>query len=208
MNFLAHVYVADITNDSMLGHLLGDFVKGRAIHAYSPCIQEAIQFHRRIDSFCDSHPVTRSSRNRIGPARRRFAGILVDLCYDHFLARNWHCFKSELLTDFTRRVYTTLAQDRTPLPERFDAILPKMIAYDWLAGYFHLDHVALSLDRIADRLTCGERFKGGIADIVDNYRELQSDFAAFFPELILFAENYRKQPHGRHLRDMKINPLF
>ena len=193
MNFLAHLYLADITNDSLLGQLLGDFVKGRAIYDYHPRIQAAIHFHRRIDSYCDAHPITRTSRNRIGPVRRRFAGILVDVCYDHFLARDWHCFNSEPLTDFAQRVYTCLAQNRIPLPDRFGGVLSRMIAHDWLGGYYHLDKVALALDRIADRLSCGQRFKGGIADIMDNYRELQSDFHAFFPEVVRFSKAFRNQ---------------
>ncbi|RJQ70840.1 MAG: DUF479 domain-containing protein [Desulfobacteraceae bacterium] len=190
MNFLAHLYLADLTGDSFIGHLLGDFVKGRDMQGYSREIQAAIMFHRKIDSFCDAHPVTRVSRNRIGPRRRRFAGVIVDVCYDHFLARHWHCFHSEPLTVFARRAYGALKRDRTLLPEKFGSVVQRMIAYDWLGGYFHLDKVAVALDRTAGRLSCGERFKGGIADILHDYRALQGDFQAFFPEIIRFSRDY------------------
>jgi acyl carrier protein phosphodiesterase len=190
MNFLAHLYLADLTDDSLLGHLLGDFVKGRTMDAYSQRIQAAIRFHRKIDSYCDRHPVTRMSRNRIGPLRRRFAGILVDVGYDHFLARHWHRFHSGSLSAFTQSVYAALQQDRTPLPKGFKAVLSRMIAHDWLGSYIHLDKVALALDRIAGRLSRGERFAGGIADIQANYRGLETDFLTFFPDLIRFSKDY------------------
>jgi acyl carrier protein phosphodiesterase len=193
MNFLAHLYLADLNNDSLVGHLLGDFVKGRTMDAYSRQIQAAIRFHRKIDSYCDTHPVTRASRNRIGPLRRRFAGVLVDVGYDHFLARHWHRFHAESLPGFTQGVYAVLKQDRTPLPKRFEAVLSRMITYDWLGSYIHLDKVALALDRTAGRLSHGERFKGGIADIQANYRGLETDFLAFFPDLIRFSKEYNSR---------------
>lgn len=190
MNFLAHLYLADLNNDSLVGHLLGDFVKGRTMDGYNPRIQAAIRFHRRIDSFCDTHPITRASRNRIGPLRRRFAGVLVDVGYDHFLARHWHRFHPESLASFTQGVYAVLMRDHTALPKRFEAVLSRMIAHDWLGSYIHLDKVAVALDRIAGRLSRGDRFKGGIADIQANYRGLEADFLAFFPDLIRFSRNY------------------
>jgi acyl carrier protein phosphodiesterase len=193
MNFLAHLYLADSNNDSLIGHLLGDFVKGRAVYNYSRPIQSAIMFHRRVDSFCDTHPITRISRNRISPSRRRFAGIIVDVCYDHFLACQWQRFQSEPLSDFSSRIYAALKRDCTPLPERLGTVLSRMISHDWLRGYLELDHVGIALDRIADRLSCGERFKGGIADIRGHYTTLQNDFLAFFPEMVRFSKEYCDQ---------------
>lgn len=190
MNFLAHLYLADINNDSPIGQLLGDFVKGRAIYGYNSRIQAAVKFHRKIDSFCDTHPITRISRNRVAPRRRRFAGIVVDLCYDHFLAHRWRRYHPRPLADFTRSVYAALAQDSTPRPEGFAAVLSRMIACDWLGSYVDLDKVALALDRTAARLSRGERFKGGIDDIVSNYRDFRDDFDAFFPRLVQFSNDY------------------
>jgi acyl carrier protein phosphodiesterase len=196
MNFLAHLYLADAADDSLVGHLLGDFVKGGAIRHYDQTIQAAIRFHRKIDTFADTHPVTRASRNRIGPQRRRFAGIIVDVCYDHFLARYWHRFADETLSAFVQRVYADLTGSRNQLPDSADRVLNRMITYDWLNSYHDLENVGIALDRIAGRLTRGERFLGGLADVQANYAALQSDFLAFFPELIGFTRAFKQNEKG------------
>lgn len=189
VNYLAHLYLADDCDDSLIGNLLGDFVKGRPEGRYARSIAEGIRFHRRIDSFCDAHPVTGSSRNRIGPQRRRFAGIIVDVCYDHFLARHWQRFHTRDLPDFSGRIYSVLEGNRRLLPERLNRMLPFMISEDWLGSYVHLQGVAAALDRIAGRLTRGERFMSAVTEIESNYETLEKDFLSFFPDLVEFSRS-------------------
>ena len=86
MNYLAHLFLSDGTPESLIGNLLGDFVKGSIENIYSLKIIEGIYLHRKIDSFTDSHPIFRSSKRLIGVDRRRFSGIMIDVFYDHFLA--------------------------------------------------------------------------------------------------------------------------
>src|SRR3954464_15580437 len=88
MNYLAHLYLSAPTEDAWLGSLLGDFVKGPLDGRYSQHITSAIALHRKIDTFTDAHPVVLRSKSRISAARRRYAGIMIDMFYDHFLARN------------------------------------------------------------------------------------------------------------------------
>ncbi len=196
MNYLAHLYLADAANDSLIGHLLGDFVKGAAINGYDHVIQDAIRFHRKIDSFSDAHEFTRASRNRIGPQWRRFAGIMVDVCYDHFLALGWHRFSDEPLPVFVRRVYADLQAHRACMPDAAERVLMRMVSYDWLGSYQDINKVGVALDRIAGRLTQGERFLGAISDIQANYQGLQEDFFSFFPELIDFALAFKHNAKG------------
>src|SRR5262245_26013048 len=101
MNYLVHLLLAASEPESLLGALMGDFVKVPLGAQYSPSITHALALHRRVDSFTDAHPVTATSRARISRERRRFAGIMVDLFYDHFLARNWTAYASEPLGAFT-----------------------------------------------------------------------------------------------------------
>jgi acyl carrier protein phosphodiesterase len=196
MNYLAHLFIADEVNDSLIGHLLGDFVKGAAIRNYDRVIQDAIRFHRKIDSFSDAHELTRASRSRIRRPWRRFAGIVVDVCYDHFLARSWHRFSDEALPEFVRRVYVDLQSHRCALPDEAEQVLKRMISYDWLNSYQDLNKVGIALDRIAGRLTRGERFLGSIHDVQANYTALQEDFLSFFPELVYFALAFKQNMKG------------
>ena len=89
MNYLAHLYLAKDSTESMIGGILGDFVKGSGKEQYPDKIKKGIELHRKIDSYTDSHPMTQASRRLYRPPWRRFAGVIVDLCCDHFLYRHW-----------------------------------------------------------------------------------------------------------------------
>jgi len=204
MNYLAHLYLADDTDDSIIGNLLGDFVKGSPEGRYRKAITTAIFFHRKVDAFTDAHPITRTSRNRISPKRRRFAGIIVDVCYDHFLAKHWRHFAKTDLCCYTKRVYSVLGQNRALLPKRLQSILPRMVSEDWLGSYRHLNGVEKTLDRIAGRLSRGSMFLRAVVEIQSNYGALEHDFLDFFPELVTFAMAGRPvscngSTHGRYL---------
>jgi len=187
MNFLAHLFLDSSSDDTLLGSLLGDFVKGDTEGRFSAAISDAILLHRKIDSFADAHMITRKSRNRISSLRRRFAGIIVDVCYDHFLSRHWRHFSTIDLKSFVDRVYAVLIKNRSLLPERLRHILPFMISQNWLGSYIHLEKVGYALDRIAGRLSRGGQFMRAVTEIEANYDALEIDFFAFFHDLIAFV---------------------
>jgi acyl carrier protein phosphodiesterase len=194
VNFLAHMALSCADDDLLLGGLLGDFVKGTPEGRFSPGVSEGIRLHRAIDRFADGHALARASRRRISPARRRFAGVIVDVCYDHFLARHWSRFSPEELGAFVRRVYGILSARQSILPERLTRILPRMISEDWLTAYTRLDQVGLVLDRISARLSRGACFLRAVTEIEAHYAELETDFLAFFPELIAFCADWKLPP--------------
>jgi acyl carrier protein phosphodiesterase len=187
MNYLAHLFLDSSSDDALLGSLLGDFVKGDTKGRFSAPVSDAILLHRKIDSFADAHMITRKSRNRISPLRRRFAGIIVDVCYDHFLSRHWRHFGTTDLKSFVDRVYAVLIKNRSLLPERLRRILPFMISENLLGSYIQLEKVGDALDRIAGRLSRGGQFMRAITEIEANYEALEIDFLAFFPDLKTFV---------------------
>jgi acyl carrier protein phosphodiesterase len=197
MNFLAHLFLDRSSDDALLGSLLGDFVKGNTEGRFSTEISDAILLHRKIDSFTDSHMITRNSRNRISPLRRRFAGIIVDVCYDHFLSLHWSDFGRIDLTSFVERVYIVLMKNRALLPDRLSRILPRMISENWLVSYIHLKGVEAALDRIACRLSRGEKFMRAITEIEANYEALEKDFFAFFPDLARYCAQWKQEACAR-----------
>ena len=192
MNYLSHLLLAGSSEDAVLGSLLGDFVKGSTEGRFNAAISDAILLHRKIDSFADAHAITRRSRNRISPLRRRFGGIIVDVCYDHYLSRHWRRFSVIDLQSFVERVYAVLRNNRALLPERLSRILPRMISDNWLGGYIHLERVGDALDRIAGRLTRGGRFMQAVSEIEANYGALEKDFFAFFPELASYCAQWKQ----------------
>lgn len=202
MNYLAHLYLAEDTDESRLGNLLGDFVKGPIDNTYSPGITKGIRTHRKVDVFTDSHRKFLDSKKLISPRRRRFAGVIIDLSFDHFLAKNWAAYSDSELNSFTRSIYEMLGRNSHLLPERLALFLPRMIDEDWLGSYEKLESIAWIIDRISKRLE--RRFKrqntlsGAVEEIESNYRELDRNFKDFFPELIGFVENYRNGTLEQH----------
>ncbi|MEA5597676.1 ACP phosphodiesterase [Rivularia sp. UHCC 0363] len=183
MNYLAHLFLSEGTTESLIGNLLGDFVKG-SIDIYSQGIIKGIYLHRKIDTYTDSHPVFRSSKRLISVNRSRFSGIMIDVFYDHFLAKSWLDYSSISLSDFTNNVYQVLQQSKSILPERLKRILPDMITYDWLGSYKENSTIDQAINEISRRIKRKNNLSGGVEELFLNYQQLQTDFSKFFPELI------------------------
>jgi acyl carrier protein phosphodiesterase len=194
MNYLAHLYLAGPEPEALVGALMGDFVKGPLTDRYPAPIVRALALHRRIDSYTDSHPVVAASRARMSPVRRRFAGIMVDLFYDHFLARHWDEYACEPLAAFATRVYALLDQHDALLPEQLRSIAPRMAQFDWLGSYARIESVHAALDRVSLRIRRENPLAGAGAELEANYATFQADFRAFFPDVVSFAQRHE----GRH----------
>ena len=184
MNFLAHVYLSPPTADARLGSLLGDFVKGPVDAAgYNAEITAAIRLHRAIDTFTDAHPVVLASKARISPARRRYAGILVDIFYDHFLASGWDDHHHAPLEHFSVEVYAELRMHRHPVPERFAAMAAHLVSDDWFGTYRSIAGIDTTLARMSRRLRPDAPIRDAVIELEDNYDALREDFRAFIPDL-------------------------
>lgn len=189
MNYLAHLFLAEGTPASLIGNLLGDFVKGGAVHLYSEEIRKGIDLHRKVDSYTDSHAIVRSSKSLVCSQRRRFAGVLVDMFYDHFLAKNWLEYSEVPLPDFARGVYQVLQDSRDILPESLNQIVPTIIARDLLCSYREIGGIDTAINRMSARIKRANNLAGGVEDLTANYQQFESDFRAFFPLLIIYARN-------------------
>jgi acyl carrier protein phosphodiesterase len=187
VNYLAHLYLAPPGDDGLLGSLMGDFVKGPLGGGYPPGIAHALALHRRIDAFTDRHERVKASRARVSPERRRFAGIMVDLFYDHFLARHWSQYSDERLEAFASRVYRLLAAHSDALPVRLRLVAARMQQYDWLGSYRQVHNIHTALDRMSLRLKRENRLRGAAEELEANYAGFEGDFRTFFPDLVRFA---------------------
>jgi acyl carrier protein phosphodiesterase len=191
MNYLAHAFLSRSSPELLIGGLLGDFVKGALGERYTPGVRAGIRLHRAIDRYTDAHASVRASCALVSPARRRFAAILVDVFYDHFLARHWPRYSEQPLADFTRHVYATLLPQLASYPERLQYILPRMAANDWLASYAEIESVDAALHGIARRFQRYPRaavLADGVQELLNNYSALEQYFLAFFPQLLGFVD--------------------
>ena len=174
--------------------MLGDFVKGAAKNNYAPIIRRNIELHRSIDSFTDAHPIVRAGKTFVSAERRRFAGVLLDIFFDHYLAKHWARFSAIELPVFTTSVYAALQQQHEVLPERLQRMLPFMRAEDWLGSYQKVEWIDVTLQRMARRLSRGEMLASGVEELRRNYERFEQDFLAFFPALIAFVSALAHAP--------------
>ena len=190
MNYLAHLHLGGQRPDELLGSLYGDFVKGRLQGEYSPQIESAIQLHRSIDVFTDAHPLVDQSLSRFSQTRRRYAGIVLDVFFDHGLARDWAQYAEGPLDRFTSGFYQVLVT-QPQLPKRLAAIAPHMAADDWLGSYRDFAVLEQVFRGIARRLSRPEELAGAMADLHALYEPLSEDFRAFYPQLQTYARQQR-----------------
>lgn len=199
MNWLAHIFLAEPNIESRLGNLLGDFVKGAARQELNPALQRGIACHTAIDSFTDIHPIVSNSKVRITPPQRRFAGVIIDVLYDHLLIRNWDSYSDVSIDDFIAEIHTSFGAYSAISPTTKTQI-DRMIQDDLLRSYRDLDGVEAALRRISRRL---ERrvhrtfaLEHAMPDILANYDALDCDFQQFFPELRSYVNNWKTVPQS------------
>ncbi|WP_242022105.1 ACP phosphodiesterase [Microcoleus sp. FACHB-831] len=192
MNYLAHLYLADNSPESILGNLLGDFVKGQAaFNIYPMAIKKGIQLHRQVDAYTDSHAVVRESKKLISNINKRYAGIIIDVFYDHFLAKNWSTYSSIPLNEFAANVYAILQDNHHLLPPSLIEILPRIIGNNVLMSYADIQGIGNALKRISLRLKRENSLGDATEDLRANYERLESDFSLFFTDLTEYTYKVR-----------------
>ncbi|WP_137819911.1 ACP phosphodiesterase [Pseudomonas sp. 2FG] len=193
MNYLAHLHLGGSQPAQLLGSLYGDFVKGPLVGHYPADIEAAIRLHRRIDVFTDSHPRVLQAKARFPAERRRTAGILLDLFFDHCLAQHWQDYADEPLPCFTSRVYRVLAAEPA-LPARLARIAPRMAAQDWLGSYQEFAVLEQVLQGMRRRLSRPQLLDGALDELAALYQPLSEDFRQFYPDVQAFARRQIDAP--------------
>ncbi len=200
MNHLAHLALADGSPESILGNLLGDFAKGRPEGRFAPAVVRGIRLHRSVDGFTDAHPVIRRAIERLPSVHRRFAGIAIDMAFDHFLAARWERAAPEDFRRHRRHAYAVLTARHGMLPPRLQRILPSLRDDDWLGSYARFEGMAFALERMSRRLSRENPLATLANDIGANYDALYGDFDAFWPDVTAFAISEGRRL-ARHLPD-------
>lgn len=190
MNYLAHAFLARSSPEFLIGGLMGDFIKGAVPDTLSPAVRSGIVLHRRIDRFTDDHAILVDCRNLVSPQRRRYAGVMMDIFFDHFLARHWHFYTADPLEEFTAQVYEILYEHWNLLPPRLQRVLPHMATHDWLGSYRHVDAIHDSINGISlNRLKRSNSLLHGADELEWNYSSFEISFHRFFPQLIEFVQS-------------------
>jgi acyl carrier protein phosphodiesterase len=183
VNWLAHLILSEPSPAFRIGNLLPDILRWSELRAMPAKYQRGIECHRVIDSFADSHPVFRRSMGRIEAPFRRYAGVLIDVFYDHFLARTWSRYSPLPLAVFLDEVYASFPVHREELPEVAYERLTQIWEGDWLGRYAETGGVRRALEGIGRRFRKPVPLEEATAQLILHEEALGADFAEFFPEL-------------------------
>ena len=197
MNFLAHIYLSGDNTKLMLGNFIGDFVKGRnLLEQFEPEIVKGIELHRAIDEYTDNHPIVLESKVRLRPTYRHYAAVIVDVYYDHFLAKNWNLYHAEPLPDFAERTYAMVKEFDSILPPRFNYMLSYMTRGNWLVNYAKVEEIGRALSGMAGRSKYKSKMELAVNDLRENYDLFQKEFSTFFPELQRHTQDWIEQSNS------------
>ena len=183
MNYLAHIYLSDEDDFIKIGNFMADAVKGNHYEEYPVGIQIGIRLHRFIDSFTDSHPVYRQSKHRLHEKYGHYSGVIMDILYDHFLAKNWSKFSDEKLEDYANDFYQLLQDNYEILTERIKGMMPYMIARNWFVSYASIAGLEMILFQMDYKTKHRANMQEAIVELQDFYTEFEAEFFLFFEEL-------------------------
>lgn len=187
MNHFAHLYLARPTVESRVGNLLGDFARGVDTGKLSGPVLEGLINHRAVDAFTDSHPEVIACKRLFSSQRRRFAGVALDILFDHYLLRHWQHFGLQPRPEFIAELYRDLEAGQALMPPPMARTTRLMVDHDWFNAYAELESVGRALDRVAARIRFAHHFAGIIDEIRPLDGELEARFLAFFPDLLAYS---------------------
>jgi acyl carrier protein phosphodiesterase len=183
MNFLAHIYLSGENDLIKIGNFMADGIRGKQFEHFPEDIQRGILLHRFIDTYTDSHDIFRQSTKRLHEKYHHYAGVIVDILYDHFLAKNWSNYSDEKLESFINRFYRSLHENYEILTERTQDIMPYMIQRNWLLSYRTVEGIHQILTQMDRRSKNASKMQFASEELKEFYTEFEQEFTAFFEDI-------------------------
>ena len=183
MNYLGHLYLSGSDPLVTVGNFMADAVKGRDLSRFDPRIEQGIRLHRAIDTFTDTSELQREGRARAHAHAGRYASVVMDMFYDHLLAKNWEAFHNEPLPVFAERMYKLLLAHEYLMPERTRRMLPYMVHGDWLNTYASIEGVGRALAGLARRVPKGAPMVGAERVLEEHLELYTAEFNTFLPTI-------------------------
>lgn len=193
MNYLAHIYLSGGDDGITIGNFVADGIKGKRYLKYPQQIMKGILLHRAIDSYTDSHKIVHQSTKRLHENYGHYSGVIVDILYDHFLAKNWTKYCDQPLDEYVENFYELLRENYTQLPARIQRMMPYMIADNWLLSYATVEGISKILVQMNIRTKGISKMDKAVVELKEYYNEFEAEFTAFFDELIAYCEQKRTE---------------
>ena len=187
MNYLAHIYLSGDNDLVTIGNFIADGIKGKSYKKQPKDIQVGILLHRHIDTFTDAHETVRQSTKRLHKKYSHYSGVIVDILYDHFLAKNWKNYSDIPLNKYVDTFYDSLENHYDILPLRIQKMMPFMMADNWLLSYASIEGISRVLEGMNRRTKNRSGMDKAVIELETFYTEFENEFTSFFNELITFS---------------------
>ena len=183
MNFPAHIYLSDNNDFIKIGNFMADGIRGNDYLDYPEEIKKGIILHRYIDTFTDANETFRISKHRLHKRYGHYSGVIVDILYDHFLAKNWTKYSNEPLEEFVSNFYQSLNDNYEVLTPRTKRILPMMMEQNWLLSYRTVEGISMILLQMDHRTKLRSKMQFSVEELKEFYDDFENEFTLFFEEL-------------------------
>ncbi|GAL75770.1 acyl carrier protein phosphodiesterase [Nonlabens ulvanivorans] len=183
MNYLAHIYLSGNDTELRIGNFIADSVRGKDFTMFPERVAQGIILHRHIDTFTDSHPIVKLSKDLIRSEYGHWSSVIVDLYYDHFLAANWADFHKEPLDIYVEQFYSDLKENYNILPEKVQKFLPYMVDQNWISNYATVDGISRIFHQMNHRTKNRSKMNFAPIELVKYYNEMERHFREFFEDL-------------------------
>jgi len=193
MNYLAHIYLSGNNDLITIGNFIADGIKGKDYIKYPKDIQTGILLHRQIDTYTDAHVIVRQSTKRLHKKYGHYSGVIVDILYDHFLAKNWSKYSNTPLDQYINNFYSMLQDHYKQLPLRIKKMMPYMISGNWLLSYATKNGIEKVLIGMNTRTQNKSGMDLAIQDLEMYYTEFENEFTLFFEELMAFTKEKKTE---------------
>ncbi|MBK7964736.1 MAG: DUF479 domain-containing protein [Bacteroidetes bacterium] len=187
MNYLAHLYLSGNNDQLKIGNFIADHVKGSAIENYSGDVLAGIHLHRLIDPFTDQHPVVAITNARLRPDFRKYAPVISDVFFDHFLARNWSQYHHLSLEEFAQNSYALMRANEHLLPLRALNMLNYMEPQNWLLHYASFHGMEKALTGLSRRTKFVSHMDKAHLFLQEHYQDFENDFELYFKDVRLYV---------------------
>jgi acyl carrier protein phosphodiesterase len=167
---------------------MADSIRGQSYNDYLPDIKKGILLHRAIDTFTDAHPIFRKSKHRLHEKYGHYSGVIIDIFYDHFLAKNWKNYSAISLEETSSAFYENLQINYDLLTEPIKKMMPFMIAQNWLVSYATIEGLTMILFQMDHRTKNRVVMHESILELKEFYFDFENEFTQFFEEIRLHCK--------------------
>ncbi len=189
MNYLAHSYLSYQNSDLIIGNFIADSIRGNNFYGLTEGIIQGIRLHRKIDVFTDSHPIYLTSKRRFSKDFDKYSGVLMDIIYDHYLAKNFNQYSNKTLQEHAFYIYNLLKENHHYLPEHAKRFYEYMTQQNVLFNYSTVNGIKTVLTHLSHRIRNRYDLQQAIPLLEKNYTEIEEEFFIFFEDLEIFCQN-------------------